>query len=132
MDCQLATTDGKTFTCTACGRTHTLRPHERTPLHLRCGLTVHEPNTPRPPMPPLSKRAWNLANALASFVADGCKTVSKEEYEARLTVCDTCNLRNGEWCAHSGCGCYRKIKAAGRAWKCPAGKWPSDPPTTGP
>jgi hypothetical protein len=74
-------------------------------------------------MPSLLKRVWNLAKALADFVADGCQTVSAEEYAARLAVCDGCELRNGSWCSHSKCGCLIAAKAKGRAWKCPTGKW---------
>ena len=39
------------------------------------------PPEPMPPqMPNLSRQAWNLARSLADFVADGCKTVSKDMY----------------------------------------------------
>jgi hypothetical protein len=124
MDCQLATADNVTFVCTACGRKHTLKPHERIPLHLQCGLTVHEAGSPRPPpMPSMPLRAWSLAKALANFVADGCKTVDAEEYSRRLGICDGCDTRRGNWCSHAGCGCFLPAKAKGRAWKCPDGKW---------
>jgi len=74
-------------------------------------------------MPPIQQRVWNLGKALVDFVADGCATVSKEEYAARLAACDTCNHRKGVWCRHKKCGCCTMIKAKGRAWNCPLGKW---------
>jgi hypothetical protein len=74
-------------------------------------------------MPSAPKRVWNLAKALVDFVADGCKTVSAEEYKTRLEVCETCDRREGVWCRHPDCGCNRAIKAHGRAWTCPLGKW---------
>ena len=73
----------------------------------------------RPPSIP--KRAWNLAVSLAAFVADGCKTVDKEEYERRLHICDECEFRSSTRCLK--CGCNLSLKAKGRAFKCPIGKW---------
>jgi len=82
-------------------------------------------------MPRLVTRAWNLTKALAAFVADGIATVSKEEYERRLGICDGCvppdGWRVGAVCRHTGCGCYIAVKAKGRAWKCQVGKWDEKP-----
>ncbi len=72
--------------------------------------------------PPLSRQAWNLAGALADFVADGCKTVSPQQYGSRLEICDGCQLRRGNRCLR--CGCRLSLKARGRAFRCPDGKWP--------
>ena len=60
---------------------------------------------------------------LADFVADGLKTVSKQEYEARLKICDACDQRRGNRCLV--CGCRLSLKARGRAFQCPLGKWPA-------
>jgi hypothetical protein len=65
---------------------------------------------------------WNLLASLAAFVADGCTTVSADEYTARLTICDTCDARRDMRCLH--CGCNLAYKARGRAFVCPVGKWP--------
>lgn len=73
--------------------------------------------------PPLHRQAWNLARSLADFVADGCTTVSDEEYRQRLEVCDTCDQRRGNRCLK--CGCRLALKARGRAFQCPLGKWPT-------
>jgi hypothetical protein len=81
-------------------------------------------------MPSAARRAWNLAGALASFVCDGCAMVSREDYEARLAMCDTCDRRDGNWCAQ--CGCNLSMKARGRAFRCPLGKWPNEVETIEP
>ena len=74
-------------------------------------------------LPGLARQAWNLASSLASFVADGCKTVTKQEYAARLEICDTCDRRRGNRCME--CGCRLSLKARGRAFQCPLKKWPA-------
>lgn len=80
--------------------------------------------TPTPPKPPrLARQVWNLAQSLADFVADGCKTVTKEQYALRLEICDACDQRRASRCMK--CGCRLTLKARGRAFKCPAEKWPA-------
>ena len=82
-------------------------------------------DSPRPadPQPPsLPRQAWNLARALAGFVADGCKTVTEEQYRRRLEICDGCDQRRGNRCTK--CGCRLSLKARGRAFRCPSDKWP--------
>lgn len=77
-------------------------------------------------MPSWAAMGWNVASAIAAFVFDGGKTVSPEEYAARLAVCDTCESRGGKKgnrCTE--CGCYVAVKAIGMAWDCPRGKWAS-------
>ena len=78
---------------------------------------------PHQKMPSLARQAWNLARSLADFVADGCKTVTREQYQARLKVCDSCEHRRSNRCMK--CGCRLSLKAQGRAFKCPEGKWPA-------
>lgn len=73
--------------------------------------------------PSLARQAWNLARSLADFVADGCKTVTPEQYQARLEICDGCDHRRGNRCMK--CGCRLSLKAQGRAFKCPSDKWPA-------
>ena len=72
--------------------------------------------------PPLTQRAWNLAESLADFVADGLRLVSREEYQARLKTCEECSFRTDSTCTK--CGCIIAIKARGRAFLCPEGLWP--------
>jgi len=72
--------------------------------------------------PPLLKQAWNLARSLADFVADGCKTVTADQYRRRLEICDACDQRRHNRCMK--CGCRLSLKARGRAFTCTEGKWP--------
>ena len=77
----------------------------------------------RPGRPPsLPRQAWNLARALAEFVADGCQTVDEAQYRLRLEICDACDARRGNRCLK--CGCRLSLKARGRAFRCPLDKWP--------
>ena len=73
--------------------------------------------------PSFLKQGWNLAQSLTDFVSDGFRLVSKEQYEERLKVCDTCDSRKGNRCLE--CGCQLAIKARGRAFRCPLDKWPA-------
>ena len=94
--------------------------------------------------PSFAQMAWNLAQAVADFGADVVKNglrgalVSPEEYQRRLEICDQCvppeGYRTGDRCSHQACGCYLSIKAKGRAFRCPIGKWESPPeqPSTSP
>jgi len=77
---------------------------------------------PQGRFPPLRRQVWNLARSLADFLADGCKTLTQEQYRARLEICDRCDQRRGNRCLK--CGCRLSLKARGRAFKCPLGKWP--------
>jgi hypothetical protein len=72
--------------------------------------------------PSFWQRAWNLGEALAAFVADGCHGVSADEYRARLTICQGCAHRSENLCQR--CGCCIPLKALGRAMQCPIGSWP--------
>lgn len=74
------------------------------------------------PNPSVRHVFWNLAESLAAFIADGCKTVSKEQYQQRLEICAECPERQHNTCRR--CGCRLSLKAQGRAFTCPLGKWP--------
>ena len=79
--------------------------------------------TPQKP-PPVARKAWNLAKSLKDFVFDGMKTVTEEQYQERLGICDNCpdNMRKGNHCVK--CGCQLNLKARGRAFECPLDHWP--------
>lgn len=84
---------------------------------------AHSASARRDQRPPsLVRQAWNLAESLASFVADGCHLVTAEQYRQRLEICDACEARRDNRCMK--CGCRLSLKARGRAFQCPAGKWP--------
>ena len=103
------------FRCPVCGRQN---PHRiKNPFYAECG--AHKPSK----SPPLAKQAWNLVTSLADFVADGCTTVSEEQYRERLEICDACDERRNNRCGK--CGCRLSLKARGRAFKCPESKWPA-------
>lgn len=72
--------------------------------------------------PRLISRGWSLAQAVAAFVSDGCRTLTAENYQARLSVCNDCNRRRKNRCLE--CGCNLCLKARGRTFRCPLDKWP--------
>lgn len=97
-------------------------PPQPKPSRHNCPYGEVRPQKPnKPEFPSLPKQAWNLARSLADFVADGCKTVDDATYKVRLEVCDGCDQRNGNRCLK--CGCRLSLKAKGRAFRCPLGKW---------
>ncbi len=71
--------------------------------------------------PHLLSRVWNLSRSLTAFVSDGLTTVDREQYERRLAICDACDQRWNDDCKI--CGCRLSLKARGRAFSCPLGKW---------
>jgi len=73
-------------------------------------------------LPSFLDQARNLAQSLGDFVRDGCRLVTQEQYLERLTICDGCEHRRGRRCLVCGCRLY--LKARGRAFRCPLGKWP--------
>jgi hypothetical protein len=77
---------------------------------------THRPN------PTFPQLVWNLASSVAAFIADGCHTVTREQYQMRLEICSPCEDRQEGACTR--CGCNLALKAQGRAFGCPLGKWP--------
>lgn len=72
--------------------------------------------------------ATNFAGSMVRFAIHGFKTVSEEQYKARLAICGKCNFWDDSArfglgkCNAPGCGCSRyKMLIAGE--KCPIGKW---------
>jgi hypothetical protein len=76
--------------------------------------------------PTALQKAWNLAQSLAAFVADGMHTVSTDEYRRRLAICNACAERDDTTCRV--CGCHLPLKAQGRAFDCPLAKWSTAEP----
>jgi hypothetical protein len=74
--------------------------------------------------PPFATQVWNFAVAMAQFAIDGFKTVTRDEYETRITICDKCptNRRVGWRCM--ACGCILAAKARIRSETCEDGNWP--------
>jgi hypothetical protein len=77
--------------------------------------------TNRPALPPVTTQAADLFHSVVAFVGDGCALVDDAEYRGRLEVCHTCDRRAGRRCTE--CGCWIGVKARGRAFICPLGRW---------
>lgn len=101
------------------------------PICETCSLRLTESPPPLPDPPPrgccggspsLLQKGWNVAVAVTQFLADGARTLPAEDYQARLTICETCDRRRGNTC--TACGCNLTLKARGRAFQCPQNKWP--------
>jgi hypothetical protein len=74
-----------------------------------------------PELPPLATQAANLFQSVVAFVGDGCGIVDDATYRRRLEICSTCDRRTGKRC--TACGCWINVKARGRAFRCPIGRW---------
>ncbi len=74
-------------------------------------------------MPPLVEQVKNFVRDTFDFAKSGFETVSKENYEARLKVCSTCDRFNGRSGRCLECGCCSAWKAKGKVWMCPLGLW---------
>ena len=83
--------------------------------------------------PPLATQASNLFESAVAFVGDGCGVVDDAQYRQRLEICRTCDRRTGKRC--TACGCWITVKARGRVFRCPIGRWEllffANPPTRG-
>jgi hypothetical protein len=108
--------------CEVCGLGNEPEPYRRNCVGRRLSDGTREVH--KHEMPSLAKMGWNIATSLASFVADGCKTVDADEYKRRLEICDKCEHRIADSNRCTKCGCYLSIKAKGRAFECPENKWP--------
>lgn len=83
---------------------------------------LFSPDIPPPPRPSLAQIGWSVTSAIAAFVADGGRLLSVEQYDERLSICESCEMRRGNRCAK--CGCRLALKARAKAFQCPLGKWP--------
>ncbi len=79
------------------------------------------PEYGRGEMPPLATQASNLFQSVVAFVGDGCGIVDDAQYRQRLEICRTCDRCTGNRCA--ACGCWINVKARGRVFRCPIGRW---------
>ena len=73
--------------------------------------------------PSLLTRGKNLGKAVVEHVKNKCEFVEIVVYEARIDICNTCDMRNGRICTHPSCGCYLDEKCWWESEKCPLGKW---------
>lgn len=125
-DCAWELVGGVLWRCQHCGRER-LWAKAGSPPAINCPLAP-APDVPvwtpseEFDAPGLARQAWNLAAAVAAFVADGGQVVSAEQYRARLAICDACEHRAGHRCGP--CGCFVALKAKPRSQRCPIDKWP--------
>lgn len=108
-----------------CRHTAVHTPNHLVPLPI-CETCVarHTPcETPRPEsrMPSVARMGWNAAASAVAFLADGLRTVSADVYRQRLEICDQCEYRAHDRCTK--CGCNLSLKARGRKFECPDGRW---------
>jgi hypothetical protein len=126
QECRWTPVEGKpgTHRCVQCGRVVNTDDPDRKRSFCISFLPKMAPNTmgEKKRFPSAAQMVWNLAKSLASFVADGCKLVSVEQYEARMKMCDGCGFRVGNRC--KDCGCFLSWKAMGRVEVCLEGNWP--------
>lgn len=75
------------------------------------------------PAPTLAEKARSLAGAMFDYAMEP-GFIPSAGARARLLICDDCDKREENSC--TVCGCYLPVKARGKAWHCPLGKWPGD------
>ena len=73
--------------------------------------------------PPLHTQAVSFVMAMGKLAADGFRLADEEEFKRRVAICESCGRFNSRTGRCRECGCYGKIKAKGRIWECPEGKW---------
>ena len=79
---------------------------------------ITQPPKPRP-KPTIADMSNHFSRAMVKWAKKGFKTVSKDEYIKRRSICSDCS---GGWrCPH--CGCMIWAKAALATEKCPENKW---------
>lgn len=78
--------------------------------------------------PSPAEMARNLAASMANWVKSGFKVVSKEVFEQRMGICNTCEFWEqnaiGGRCLKCGCATQAKLRLAHE--KCPEDKWLPD------
>lgn len=128
-DCILQKLDNGKWWCETCDKDRS----RLLPVNARRNCIIRDRSKDSRKMPSLFSQASNLVKAMAEFILDECTTVTEGEYKARLETClapedgnEHCaNLVNEDRCGKAtGCGCYIAVKAKGRVWDCPRGKWP--------
>ena len=75
--------------------------------------------------PGMMRKAFNFTKAVARHVTNGSKHVDEETYNARLSICQECEMCDTTRmvCKHKSCGCTLKVKALWDSEHCPLKKW---------
>lgn len=78
-------------------------------------------------MPSWTQMAKNLGqsiiNNVQSVAAGNALKISKEDADARLSICKGCEFFNSQQERCGKCGCKMAVKTYLKAEKCPVGKW---------
>jgi len=100
------------------------------PLDSPAAPEVSRKPTVQQPLPPLWKRAWNFVSASTQHLNAGRPKCSEEQIQARLAICEACDLFDGKHCRECGCACngtsnfMNKLAWADQECPHPAGpKW---------
>lgn len=67
---------------------------------------------------------WNAEHLIANYVQEKPKRVTPEAYSLRVTTCEGCERRAGNYCQEAG-GCGLTAKLRIRAFDCPLKKFGS-------
>lgn len=75
--------------------------------------------------PGIIEMGTNFVKSTVKHVVNGAETVSQEEHQQRLNICNGCEYKVGNSCKLCGCCLIKKTK-----WKvseCPIGRWKAVP-----
>lgn len=84
-------------------------------------LVAHPNYNPSGSQPSLFDMGRTFLSSTARYVMGGAKTVSKEEYDERMAICNSCEHRDGFRCIL--CTCRLDKKCARSTEECPIKKW---------
>ena len=81
----------------------------------------------KPPTPSMGARTQNLAHSvmrnIQSVAAGNPLTLTEQDANARLQICNGCEFFNSIQQRCNKCGCFMAVKTYLKAEKCPIGKW---------
>jgi len=106
---------GDRWRCEKYGHEFTIK---RWPFRCNCD---RQPVTIPAPLPPVAEQLKNFSASMVDFIRDGMALVTADERRRRLDICRECSRRRENRCVE--CGCVLSVKAWGRAWTCPIGRW---------
>ncbi len=70
----------------------------------------------------LIEKAKAFKESAVVNIQNGAKRTSKEEKQARMDICNSCDKRQDNIC--KVCGCFLTLKTTWKSSECPLGKWP--------
>ena len=85
-----------------------------------------EASESEPELPPVKTMAKNFAKSVFQEIGSKIQRInslSQEETERRLNICQSCDKFRPSDGRCGMCGCFMKIKTSWQSQKCPIGKW---------